>query len=308
METAKQTSTVLDQFTSLIGIRRTDTSLYAIGRKLSDNKDYLVRYFRVKKEYYEMTLAHFQTSQQISHPNVHKILDVISSESSSEFCVLYQSGYILFERIDSQNYLTEDELGELLRQVQEGLQAQKDILGSENNFLDEWNIFQLNSSFKIGISLPKSSSELLIPLKSDLNYVVCDSYHLISVESHDNAIGKKNFDSISLGVTALRATGFDDIAEAVLRLLSESTPNSVEEELWKICGSPNDQRLVKIVSFLLEPEKKSIQEKPETEEFDFEWKSDENRSVTLAYFDTIFNGKAVEPGPHTSGHQGFWLI
>lgn len=210
-----------EQFVSVVGIYSSETSLLAIGRLKNSNEDYLIRYFRVKPEYFDATVRHLERCQEISHENIQKIQKIITNPRLSEICVLYNPVMTLLEEISSRKFLSEARLSTLLLQIQAGLIAQQAYLGTQNNFIDEWNVFISEGRYTLGAALPMPNSYLLLPIKEQLgllNAAIYQSPRILAPDMRDQMVLSENqtnsmYDVYSLGVLALRAIGMTETLE-----------------------------------------------------------------------------------------------
>lgn len=215
--------TIFDQFVSFIAIRRSATSVLAIGRPTCIDRDFLVRYFQIQSQKFNETIIFLQHLQKFTHSSVQPIRFILTEMKTSEICVLYDAECTLLERIETKNFLSETELISFVKKIRVGLAAQRDHMSSSNNFLDEWNIFQNSKNcynFTYGIAFPAPNQKLLVPLNDKIARLNCEAYNNafdIQKFAVDDIDEIKDYDTFCLGLLALKAIGMHDYLNKALQ-------------------------------------------------------------------------------------------
>lgn len=301
---------IFNYFSSIIGIRRSETTFLAIGRRWTDNLDYLVRFFRVKPDLFELTLNHLEKCQKLTHKHLQEIVEVIGDAQDSEICIVYQLGYTLLEIIESKKFVSNSEITALLSHLQAGLSFQKSRLGTENNFFDEWNVFQSKDKFTIGASLPIHHSQLILPLSKNFQHLDCEfrpSPAFLPPEMlSEMSIDCETTDMYSLGVIALIAMGGKEplqlkLGSADKKMLKKEEYEVIIDEIIKNVKDNYNAKLITAVQKLMADHQRPCIEETISDGAD---KHRVMSPVALSTFHTFVNGKILEPGPNSSGHHG----
>lgn len=309
IEKTKISSKVFAQFESVVGIRRSERNLFAIGQLKQDKKDYLIHYFRVKPELFKLTNNHLCKSIQISHPNVQPIKGVIADLVSSEICVLYEATSTLVEQLDSKKHFAGCKLAVFLSQIQAGLQAQKEFHGSENNFVCEWNIFQRGSEFTVGAPLPIPSMKLLISLGGILSDLACREYNSISIVppemNSEMAIEVHACDAFFLGILGLRLIGMEQFLRETFSQFDGAKTELFQKAITIVLNAKELLECETLLSFF----RQVLEENRATPIEQVTIPGRKNKHIVRPQIglDEIYsfkNGPIQEPGPHTCGHHG----
>lgn len=303
-------SDLFSNFASVVGIRRSETILLAIVRLKKDGNDYLAQYFRVKSDLFQATLSHFKKSSTAMHQNIQPVHQVLSNEKTSEFCVLYIPTLTVLERIESNRFLSDGELSGFLSHIQAGLIAQKSYLKTENLFLNEFNVFQCNEQFTIGISLPLPSHKILIPINEGIGSLEQGFYrvpHILPPElSGKMQIEIKTYDVFSLGILTMKAIGLNKLLEQKLDK-SNNLPSDKKQyetalkEIFKTCYKDYNRLPLDRIERMLSYSDRPLIEKA-VDGISVPKKI--NNYVGLTTFHSFNNGIPLEPGPQSTGHHG----
>ena len=303
-------SEIFSNFASVVGIKSCENVLLAIVRLKKDDKDYLAQYFRVRPIYFEATLSHLKKSSSIIHPNVQRVHSVLSNEKSAEFFVLYSTSLSLVERIESDMYLSDAMLSALLSHIQLGLLAQKAHLASENHFVHEFNVFQCNDQFTIGVGLPLESHTILLPLNLALDSSgekIYTAPWLLPPELIGNTQNKiKTNDVFALGILALRTMGKNQLLEQKLNTAHQlPTDKKLYEAAIKDildgCSKSYYRTTLECIERML-----GYSERPPIEKVvpGMSVGTKIHSFTGLSTFHSFCNGGLVEKGPQSSGHHG----
>lgn len=308
-----QTS-LTDSFISIVGIRKSKLTLLAIAKLKEDSKDYLARFLRVKPNEFTKILAHLEKCQQIGSPGVQRILKLVSDFENSEICILYEPGYMLLERIDACKKLSPRKLDIFLHDIHAGLLAQKAALNTENNFLDEWNIFQSHGGFCVGASLPSPASEILLPLTKTFDKYDCVEYQSLDTIcfAHEMTVKNHNLDVFCFGIMALRAIGINESFEQIslsaekslAELLEDNTQfeKFVEAVVQESQKSYPSKQINVIAQMLKFDEKRTINDVLDGLEDSPNTNLDS--TLILANFHNFTNGEIIRDESQIAGHHG----
>ena len=301
---------LFQNFTSIIGISRSERSLLAVARHNQSAKDYLIHYFRVQPNLFQNTVLHLQNCMKITHPNVQRIIDIFTDNNTSDICILYDTVYTLLERVKYHRVLSDKKLLTLLNQILLGLLAQKEFLGTENNFLDEWNIFQCNGNFTIGASLPEQVAKLLVPLEESIDQIACQLSSSVSIKCpiqvNDDSVDVH--DAYRLGALALEAIGqsqffYDKLTvhNTNFQIQKEKYEYILEETLRQCANAGYSQQSISIIKQLLSCSQGFSLEKLKST---FENITKARVPVALIPFRTFTNGEILNPDQFPEGHYG----
>lgn len=224
------------RFDSLVGIKRSERTIFAIGKLNSHKQDFLVRILKVNPKFFDKTIDHMQRCSRITHPNVQKF-HLIADPDSCCIYLLFEPDYTILERIEEERLFTKEELPIFLSHIQLGLAAQKAALNSENSFLDEWNIFQTSNRFTVGPSLPFEGSKCLLPLDENFEGLKCQHYKPLIEPELGKLSENSSRDAYFLGVLALKLIAR---GKSIMRAVNENS-NMFEAAVTEILnGSKED--------------------------------------------------------------------